>query len=197
MTLVWVTGNSGAGKSAVCELLKHRGYEAIDADWEGYNHWVDRISGERVSDPPDPVPPGWLNRFGWTIDRAEVLALATRAADRTVFLCGSVENEDEVRDLFDVLICLVVDTPTLRSRLANRTTNSFGAHPEELAAALRDNDTAESTYRPLGATIVDSTRPLAVVTDEVLAASGGSRGGRGLGVDDPGQRRPEQGQEDG
>ncbi|GAA0279008.1 hypothetical protein [Cryptosporangium japonicum] len=193
MTLVWVTGNSGAGKSSVAGLLKRRGHDAIDADMEGYHHWVDRVSGARVSDPPDPVPPGWLNRFGWIIDRDRVVALAARATDRTVYLCGSVENEDEVLDLFDVVVCLVVDTPTLRSRLANRTTNSFGAHPEELAAALRDNVTAESTYRRLGATIIDATQPLAVVTDQVLAA--GSRGRGGLGVGDPGQRGPEQGQE--
>jgi hypothetical protein len=43
--LVWVTGNSGAGKSAVCALLKSLGELAVDADWEGYNHWVDRTSG--------------------------------------------------------------------------------------------------------------------------------------------------------
>jgi hypothetical protein len=35
----------------------------------------------------------------------------------------------------------------------------FGQHPEELAAALEHNDGAESTYRRLGATIIDGTRP--------------------------------------
>jgi hypothetical protein len=172
MPLVWVTGSPGVGKSTVCELLKRQGQLAVDADWEGYNHWVDRTSGEVVTHPPYPVPRGWLDRFGWRIDRTEVEALAGRAADRTAFLCGSVENEVEVWDLFDLVICLVVDNDTLTGRLANRTTNTFGACPEELAAALGWNDEAESTYRRFGATTIDGRLPPAVVADAVLAAAG-------------------------
>jgi hypothetical protein len=172
VSLIWVTGNSGVGKSTICEALKRQGHDAVDADWEGYNHWVDRTSGQIVTDPPYPAPRGWLHQFGWKIDRAQVETLAARAAAKTVFLCGSVENEDEVRDLFDVMICLVVDHETVRRRLASRTTNAFGAHPEELAAALQGNDTVESTYRLLGATIIDGTQPLDVVAEAVLAAAG-------------------------
>jgi hypothetical protein len=170
--LVWVTGNSGAGKSTVCALLKSRGELAVDADWEGYNHWVDRTSGQFVVDPPDPVPAGWLDRFGWLISRAEVEALSARARDKTAFLCGSAENEEDVWDLFDLVVCVVVDDDTLRDRLLTRTTNSFGKHPEELAAAMECNDDTESTYRRLGATIIDGRRPLAEVADAILAAAG-------------------------
>lgn len=170
--LVWVTGNSGVGKSTVCGLLKSRGELAIDADWEGYNHWFDRTSGQVVVDPPDPVPPGWLNSFAWRISRAEVEALAARARDKTAFLCGSVENEADVWDLFDLAVCVVVDTETLRDRLLTRTTNSFGKHPEELAAALEQNDYVEAFYQRLGATIIDGRRPLAEVADAILAAAG-------------------------
>nr|WP_143175434.1 AAA family ATPase [Cryptosporangium aurantiacum] len=169
--MIWVTGNSGAGKSTVCELLKRHGHDAVDADWEGYNHWVDRTTGRIVVNPPYPAPSGWLHRFGWKIDRAHVEALAARAAGQTVFLCGSVENEDEVRDLFDLMICLVVDDRTVTARLANRTTNAFGRQPEELAAALDDNATTESMYRRFGATIIDGTRAPETVMGEVLAAA--------------------------
>lgn len=170
--VVWVTGNSGVGKSTVCTFLKSRGELAVDADWEGYNHWVDRTSGQVVVDPPDPVPAGWLDRFGWKISRAEVEALAARAHNQTAFLCGSVENEADVWDLFDLVVCLVVDNDTVRDRLLTRTTNSFGKHPEELAAALDCNDGVESTYRRLGATIIDGRRPLAEVAAAILAATG-------------------------
>jgi uridine kinase len=89
-----------------------------------------------------------------------------------VFLCGCVENEDEVCwDLFDLVICVVIDNETLRHRLLTRTTNSFGKHPEELAAAVGHNDHVESTYRRFGATIVDGTRPLAEVADAILTAA--------------------------
>jgi len=170
---VWVTGSSGVGKSTVCALLKTLGQLAVDADWEGYNHWVDRTSGQVVVDPPDPVPAGWLDRFGWRISRAEVEALAARTRDHTAFLCGTVENEADVRDLFDLVVCLVIDDETLRDRLLTRTTNAFGKHPEELAAALGHNAGLGSTYRRLGATIIDGTKPPAEVADAILAAAGG------------------------
>lgn len=91
--------------------------------------------------------------------------------DKTAFLCGSVENEVDVRDLFDLVVCVVVDNETLRDRLLTRTTNAFGKHPEELAAALGCNDGEESTYRRLGATIIDGRRPPAEVADAILAAA--------------------------
>ena len=78
MTLVWATGNSGAGKSTVCEFLKSSGRLAFDADWEGHSHWVGRAGGNVVADPPYPVPAGWLDRFAWKIDWAQVEALAAR-----------------------------------------------------------------------------------------------------------------------
>ena len=171
MPLVWVTGSSGVGKSTVCALLKSLGQLAVDADWEGYNHWVDRTSGQIVVDHPYPVPVGWLDRFAWRINRAEVEALAARTRDRTSFLCGSVENEVDVWDLFDLVVCVVVDNETLRDRLLTRTTNAFGNHPEELAAALGHNDGIGSTYRRLGATIIDGTMPPAEVADAILAAA--------------------------
>lgn len=179
--LVWVTGNSGVGKSTVCALLKSLGELAFDADWEGYNHWVDRTSRQVIADPPYPVPAGWLERFAWRISRAEVEALAARMRDKTAFLCGSAENEADVWDLFDLVVCLVVDHETLRDRLLTRTSNAFGKHPEELAAALGCNDDAESTYRRIGATIIDGRRPLAEVADAILAAAAKSAAIRRLG----------------
>ena len=160
-----------AGKSTLCALLKARGELAVDADWEGCSHWADRASGQVVADPPYPVPAGWLERFAWKISRAEVGTLAARAPSKTAFLCGSAENEADVWDLFDLVVCLVADNETLRNRLLTRTTNAFGKHPEELAAALGANDGAESTYRRLGAAIVDGRRPPAEVADAVLAAA--------------------------
>lgn len=171
MPLVWVTGSPGAGKSTVCGLLKSRGQRAFDADWDGYNHWVDRVGGTMVATPPYPVPPGWLDRFGWRIKRAEVASLAVRMRDATGFLCGSVENEVDVWDLFDLVVCLVIDSQTLRDRLRRRPGNAFGKHPEELAAALGWNDGNESAYRRFGATIIDGTQPAADVAAAVLAAA--------------------------
>ncbi|MDH6514253.1 ribose 1,5-bisphosphokinase PhnN [Streptomyces sp. SAI-135] len=170
MTLVWVTGNSGSGKSTVCEVLRARGYLALDADGDGFSRWIDRVGGEVVTSPPDPVPQGWLDRYGWMIVRERVEALAEESRGRIAFLCGSAENEADVLDLFDLVVCLVIDEDTLRHRLATRTTNTFGRHPEELAAALKWNPLMPGLYEGLGATVLDASRTLDEVADRVIDA---------------------------
>jgi hypothetical protein len=172
VTLVWVTGNSGTGKSTVCALLRARGHVALDADEDGFSRWVDRASGEVVVDPPDPVPAGWLDRYGWAIVRERVEVLAERSRSGVAFLCGSAENEADVRDLFHRVVCLVIDDDTLRHRLATRTTNTFGGHPEELAAALKWNPRMRASYEGQGATIIDATKPVTEVVDDVIDAVG-------------------------
>jgi predicted ATPase len=172
MALVWVTGTSGSGKSAICELLKGQGYLAVDADWEGYSQWVHRETGQVIPDPPYPVPPGWLEQFAWRIGVERVQTLAATANSGVTFLCGSVENEVDVWSYFDHVVCLVIDDETLRHRLATRTTNEFGKHPDQLEAALKANAVVQDQYRKLGATILDATRPLDVVVQGVLALTG-------------------------
>lgn len=168
---MWVTGNSGAGKSTICGMLRVRGHVAFDADEDGFCRWFDRVTGEVVVNPPDPVPEGWLDRFGWAIDRQRVQSLAEESRSGVAFLCGSAENEADVRDLFDRIVCLVIDESTLRHRLATRTTNSFGRHPEELRAALDWNPRMTELYQPYGATIIDATGPVTAVLAGVLDAA--------------------------
>ena len=103
------------------------------------------------------------------IDRSKVEELALRARDEVVFLCGSVENESEVWDLFEAVICLVLDERTLRRRIDSRTTNEFGKKPVELEAILRWNPAMATTYRDLGSCVLDANQRLDDVVDAILA----------------------------
>jgi dephospho-CoA kinase len=171
--LVLVTGISGSGKSAVCDELKRRGFDAHDTDSEGNAVWVRRATGEVNATPAAPPvrSPEWLAAHEWRVVVDTVEALAERAGDQAVFLCGSTANEEEVWHLFSRVIYLSIDTETLRRRVASRTTNDFGKAEHELAAILAWHSAGEDAYRRFGAVIVDATRPLAQVVDDVLGAS--------------------------
>jgi thymidylate kinase len=173
MPLVLVTGISGAGKSAACVELQERGYEAHDTDLEGNAVWIHRETGvaTAVHSPPERRPPEWLEQHEWRIVRHRVEALAERTCKRTVFLCGMTANQDDVADLFSRVIYLSIDAQTLRRRVGSRTTNEFGQAPHELAAILAWRDVVEERSRRSGAVIIDATRPLHQVVDDVLEAS--------------------------
>lgn len=75
-------------------------------------------------------------------------------------------------------ICLVLDDTTIRDRLAQRKGNPFGKAPAELEAALRFNGPFVAKYAALGATLIDSSRSLDDVVQDVLGACEAA----GLGV---------------
>lgn len=165
-----MTGISGAGKSTVCGVLKDRGVAAIDTDGDGFNRWVETATMEPVVDAPDPTPPDWVETHAWHI-RPDLVRDLSSGGGGTVFLFGAVANEFEVWDHFDRVACLVIDDDVVRARLAGRSTNSFGKHPEDLERVLGWNQDLERLYRELGATIIDGSRPLDEVVEAVLDLS--------------------------
>jgi adenylate kinase family enzyme len=168
--LVLVAGISGAGKSAVCTELLRRGYEAHDLDLDGNAVWVNRATGEdspaeasRSAESPD-----WFEQHDWCVVPEKVRALARRADDETVFLCGMTKNEHEVSHLFSRIIYLSIDAQTIRDRVASRTANDFGKAAHEMAAILAWHEIAELEHRRAGAVMIDATQPLTQVVDEVV-----------------------------
>ena len=170
MGLVWITGNSGTGKSEVCATLAGRGYRTLDSDL-GMAVWVDEETGEttRAVDAGH-LSRDWFRDHRWLLMRPRVEELAAAAGTETSFLCGLVQNDEELWDLFHVKICLILDDTTIRERLARRRDNPFGRGPAELEAVLRFNGPLVAKYNALGATLIDSSRPLEDVVHDVLAA---------------------------
>jgi shikimate kinase len=169
---VFITGISGSGKSAVCDELRRRGFDAHDTDGDDNAVWVNRRTGEAVSASSAPQrSDGFLEEHEWRVVRGKVELLAKLSDDRPVFLCGSVANDREVWDLFSLVVFLAVDEQTLRQRLATRTTNDFGKSPTELQTILGWHKVIEPEYRRFGAIVVDATLPLGQVVDQVLAAA--------------------------
>jgi len=173
MPLIYVTGLSGSGKSSIRKALQARGYTAYDNDEGGFKAWYNRQTGEKAK-----VQPAWkdvdrqLKATYWKkFERSKVQQLAARAQDKPIFLCGTSPNDSDVWDLFDRVIHLSVSDRTLRHRLAARTGNDYGKHPEDLKDLLQWNQSQDKLMAGLGATIVDAERPLDQVVDDVLAAA--------------------------
>ena len=175
MALLYVTGLSGTGKSAVLSELLARGYHARGVDEDGYADWVSLTAGTPDHYPRDD--PGldfhaWQATHNWVLSprRISVLSLAAARLGEPVFLCGTADGDASVWHLFSKVLALVADVPTLRRRIDTRP-NQFGKAPEELAAILGWQASYETDYRRYGAIIIDATRPLGEVADEILAVS--------------------------
>jgi hypothetical protein len=114
--------------------------------------------------------PVWLK-----VDGAKVVRVAAeaRAAGGPVFLCGTGPNDDEIWDLFDVVVNLTIGVTVLKHRLGTRTNNDYGKHPEDLADIVGWNRVVAENMRGWVAVLVDAERPLAVVVDDVVRAAFG------------------------
>jgi RNase adaptor protein for sRNA GlmZ degradation len=143
---VLLTGMSGAGKSALVQELRRRGYAAYDADDHGFSE--PRANG----------------RWGWRVDAVSEL-LAT-ADDRLLFFAGC--SEEQIGLPFEHRVLLTAPTPVLIRRLRTRASNSYGRDPEELAQVLADLAEVEPRLRRSAELVLTTTVPESELADRLL-----------------------------
>jgi shikimate kinase len=171
MALIFITGISTAGKSALAKELVSRGYEAYDTEHNGISAWFDRQTGERVAElgeMPERTAE-WLNRHKWLISADWVSGIASKAKNKHIFLCGGSANEPEIRKMCDKVIWLKTDEDTIRQRITNDRDHDYGTKPHELASIIESNNRKEQEYIDFGALIVDARQPLGKVVDKILS----------------------------
>ncbi len=171
MSLYLISGTSGTGKSQACHELEERGHEAYDTDDDGLARWQHKQTGyihPKSSVKPEMRTAEFIAEHSWNVPRELLEGLASKAKDHPIFVCGSVGNEDELRDIFGAVFALYVDDETLKSRLATRSTNDWGKQPHELEQTLQDHHEAYDRYRKLGDFVIDASQPPKRVVDEIL-----------------------------
>jgi dephospho-CoA kinase len=156
MKKVLLTGMSGTGKSTLIRELVARGYRAVDADEPGWSEYRPVSSASGGS----PGESDWV----WREDRVQDL-LSMEDAD-VLFISGCASNQVKFYAQFDHIVLLSAPVPLLLERLATRTTNSFGKHPDEVAQVLYYQRTVEPRLRMVAAIELDTSAPV----DELLAA---------------------------
>ena len=151
---------SGTGKSTVIRALRARGYKAVDADEPGWSELVSVPGhpGISVSEPGRD----WV----WREDRIQEL-LSTEDTD-ILFLSGCASNQVKFYSQFDHIILLSAPVPLMIERLASRTTNPYGKHPDELAMILHNTHTVVPLLRPVASLEVDTSAPLDQVVEIIL-----------------------------
>src|SRR5262249_33132196 len=123
MGLFYITGLSGTGKSAVLSELQARGYDARGVDEDGYADWINRATGTLDDLPPNHPDldfHAWSRAHEWILSAERIETLSRQAASlgHPAFLCGIADGEDRVWHLFDKVLALVADVPTLIERIA-------------------------------------------------------------------------------
>lgn len=154
-----IEGISGTGKTTVCQELQKRGYKAIEAD-EDVAHYADPKTGLPTN---EKVPDNWI----WNKDKFD--KSIQQEGDAPVFICGGAMNQEDFKHHFAKVFTLHIDDETLKYRLANRTNNDFGKHPDELALQLEWNKGAIKYSKERGTTLIDATKPVSDVVDEILS----------------------------
>ncbi len=151
---------SGTGKSTVIRELAARGYKAIDTDSDEWCQWVNVAAGCEAAGLT--AGPDWL----WREDRMQRL-LSTEDAG-VLFVSGCKSNQGKFRAQFDHVVLLSAPAAVIMERLATRTTNPYGKHPDELAKILWELRTVEPLLRRAATLEVDTRAPIDQVVEAIL-----------------------------
>jgi dephospho-CoA kinase len=144
---------SGSGKSTLVRELRQRGFEAYDADDDGFSE------------------PRGDGRWGW---RREEVAALMAGAEEVLFFAGC--SEEQAALPFDFRVLLTVSEAVLAERLRTRTANAYGRSDAELAQVLADRAEVEPLLRRSADLVLAGTKTPAELADAVLASVGGADG---------------------
>jgi broad-specificity NMP kinase len=101
---ILVTGMSGTGKSTALTELGRRGFHVVDSDKPPWSEWCDEDGG-----------------YVW---REDLIAdLLSREDGPTVYVSGTVSNQDRFYPRFDAVVLLSAPADVLLRRVGARKTN--------------------------------------------------------------------------
>ncbi len=155
-----IEGVSASGKTTVCRELVRRGCRAINGDSE-----LAYQGGPQTGEPTDTAA---HEHHLWDSDLVRAIAADTR--QRATFFCGASRNLHQFLDVFDEVFILDIDADTLHQRLRERPPGEWGSQPSERDLIVRLHATGEDI--PATGVVIDATRPLADVVDDILRHTG-------------------------
>jgi hypothetical protein len=162
-----IEGVSGTGKTSVCKELQRRGYHAINGDRE-LAYQGDPETGNTLDDRMHEVAVIFTHEHHiWDVEK--VKAFVSNKDEAVTFFCGGSRNFSQFIDLFDSVFILDTDLDTCLRRIDERVAldpTDWGGKPWERELSARLHQTKEAI--PKDGIIIDTTRPLEQVVDEIL-----------------------------
>jgi dephospho-CoA kinase len=167
--VVLLTGMPGVGKTTALRALSVRGHRVVDLDHGGYS----RLR------PDAGTPIGWAQE--WDLERVTALLEGHLGrASGTLFVAGTVVNQERLYDRFDAVVLLTAPADVLLARIAQRTDNPFGKDALGRATVLHHVATLEPRLRAAAGAVLDTRAPVAAVADALeRIADGGPLPGAG------------------
>jgi shikimate kinase len=138
---------SGVGKSTLLRALASRGYLTVDTDDDGWT----------------------LADGRWDADRMASLL----AGHPTVCVSGTVDNQGRFYDRFEHVVLLTAPIDVILDRVRSRTNSAYGKTPEQEAEILRYVRDVEPLLRAGSSVVMDGTRPIDDLADEMAALLAG------------------------
>jgi guanylate kinase len=178
MSLVYVTGLAGMGKTTLFNEVSSRGVEAYGVDEHNLADWINKSSGvaEEWPKPPraDFDPHQWYENHRYLLSERRIGELKEESdnADTTVYIFGTAEGLKNVRSLFSKVYALYTDNlDELKKRIVGRTDVPYGKTEEEFAQITNWVNVAPDRYQSIGAIVLNAKEPINELADQLLRSS--------------------------
>lgn len=139
ISIIFITGLSGVGKSTVLQQLKEEGYNIIDTD----NGYVKEINN------------GEMTERVW--DEEKIEQVLEKYKESHLFISGCYSNQGKFYPYFDHVVLLKAELKVMIDRINNRASNVYGKSPEERAEIMDSYENILPLLEKSCSTIIDTT----------------------------------------
>ena len=176
MSLIFITGASGSGKTSVTREMVRSGFSAYDTDdpnHTGIAGWYNKSTDEYLAGFNEvKVTNELLETYVWRLSSEALNTFIRRSKLEQIYLCGRLRDASKIIEAAHHLIFLTVSGETIRTRLEQRAQIpgevEWGREPGQIERSIEVNKEIENEYRKLGAVMINADQPLANVVEDII-----------------------------
>jgi shikimate kinase len=176
MSLNYITGAPGSGKTAVTNELLARNYSAFDTDDQertGMSGWHNLETGRYVAAYNElEVTEELLQTHVWRLTTGSLAGFQDRAKFEDIYLCGRLRDSRAVIEASKHVMFLTISGETIATRLAERARRQnevdWGREQWQVDRSIVVNEELEVEYKKMGAIMIDAGQPIARVVDDIV-----------------------------